>query len=101
LTVCAGSLNLSDNQLTGLIATEISSLANLGELIGRGVPLSFFPCKECPHEYFLGLFFCFTDDLWLFGNNFTGSYTCPDSIAECWISCDYLNDNYTNACRSL
>jgi hypothetical protein len=41
LTVCAGFLDLSNNTLTGMILTEIVSLVNLGEFVGRRLPLSF------------------------------------------------------------
>jgi hypothetical protein len=39
--------------------------------------------------------------LFLYSNNFSGEFTCPPFIDDCWISCDYYADTYTQACRSL
>jgi hypothetical protein len=60
-----------------------------------------FSLRKCPHEYSLCFFALFTDGLHLYKNMLAGNFTCPDSIKECWISCDFLTDNYTEACRSL
>jgi hypothetical protein len=41
-------------------------------------------------------------NLYLYDNNFTGEFTCPAFIDDCWISCDYYEtDTFTQACRSL
>ena len=76
---------------------------NLSDFVDCCLPFLFPLRKECPpNEYSLGLFSVYgTQYLYLYDNILTGNYTCPDSIERCWISCDSLTNNFTDACRSL
>jgi hypothetical protein len=48
LIICAASLHLDVNKLTGTIPTEINKLVNLSEFVGHHVSLS-FSSRTCPH----------------------------------------------------
>jgi hypothetical protein len=95
-------LDLSDNSLTGTIPSQIALLSNLGEssvvwlLVGM-IVLScvFFIVLSC-----LLVIFHSTAWLDLYGNSFTGEFTCPARpfIDECYISCDDYNND---TCRFL
>ena len=100
---CAAFLGLTNNSLTGTIPSEINSLTNLSEFVGHCLPPIFF-LSLCPHEYaFSWILLCIAGLLELYNNTFTGNYTCPDLIEDCWISCDnYIERQYyTSTCRSL
>jgi hypothetical protein len=101
-------LYLSGNSLRGTIPSQIALMSNLGEssvvwLLVALIVLCVFHCCLS--------FFHSTDWLYLYDNNFTGEFTCPDFIGDCWISCDHdyncwisfdvETDTYTQACRSL
>jgi len=85
-----GNLYLAFNELTGSIPTEIGLLTSLDILELQDNQLE----GTVPTEI---------NDLgglsWLYlaQNQFTGTYTCPDHIGQCAISCYDLVD----ACRSL
>jgi hypothetical protein len=98
LSVCADNLDLSHNNLTGTIPSEvINSLTNLGEFLGSRLP-SFFSFLCAPHGYaFSWIALCIADALFLYDNMLTGNYTCPGFITYCGISCD---DDTDLACRS-
>lgn len=90
-----GSLLLNNNKLTGMIPTEIASMSSLGECLQsrlRGLLvhsiLSSFPALP----------FFMIVSLFLYRNNFTGEFTCPDFIEKCAISCVVPHNV---SCRSL
>jgi len=83
----------SRNKLTGTIPSEIYLLTNLGALGGCShCSISLLPaCLQLPSFD--------AENLFLFENTFTGSFTCPEFIGgRCWISCNFeTNDE----CQSL
>jgi hypothetical protein len=94
-------LYLYKNSLTGTIPSEIGLLTKLSELIVVWflvviIVVMFYIVLSC-----LLVIFHSTDWLFLYSNNFSGEFTCPPFIDDCWISCDYYADTYTQACRSL
>jgi hypothetical protein len=97
-------LYLSANSLTGSIPTEIALMSNLSEfsVVWLLVVMIVLSCViHC--TLMLACHIHSTVQLFLFNNNFTGEFTCPDFIDDynCWISCDVETDTYTQACRSL
>jgi hypothetical protein len=91
-------LGLSFNSLIGTIPSQLGLLTKLSKssvvwLLVVMIVCVFFIVLSC-----LLVMFHSTDGLWLSGNNFTGEFTCPAFIDECWISCD---DAYNDTCRSL
>ena len=93
-----GYLDLYNNNLTGTIATEIGLMTNLCESCCR-----FLLSPICPGMYVCSCLSCIlilnsTDSLYLYNNNFTGNFTCPDLISDCAIACD---DSSNESCRSL
>jgi hypothetical protein len=96
-------LELSGNSLTGTIPSQIALMSNLGEsgvvwflVVMIVLSCVFFIVLSC-----LLVIFHLIDFLLLYNNNFTGEFTCPAFIDDCWISCDWFTDTYTEACRSL
>jgi hypothetical protein len=87
-------LDLWRNSLTGTIPSEVGLLTKLNVLDLSINSLT----GTIPSELAL---MSKLYDLQLYYNNFTGEFTCPAFIDECWISCDWLTDTYTQACRSL
>jgi hypothetical protein len=93
---------LSDNRLTGTIPSQIALMSNLCEssvvwlLVLRIVLSCVFHCT-----LMVACHIHSTGSLQLYGNNFTGEFTCPAFIDDCWISCDWNTDTYTEACLSL
>jgi hypothetical protein len=95
-------LDLYDNSLMGTIPSQIALMSNLGE----SSVVWLLVVRLCCHVFFIVLscllvIFHSTDYLDLYDNNFMGEFTCPGFIDDCWISCDFLTDTYTQACRSL
>jgi hypothetical protein len=92
-------LSLWGNSLTGTIPTEIALLSNLGEssvvllLVVMIVLSCVFHCT-----LMLACHIHSKDWLEIYDNNFTGEFTCPAFIDECYISCYYYNND---TCRSL
>jgi hypothetical protein len=82
LTVCADSLILDNNTLTGTIPIVINSIDTLSEFVGQHMPS---PSK------ILMVCLCFTVMLFLGANILTGNFTCADSITYCLISCALLD----------
>ena len=111
----ADYLDLSNNTLSGTIPSEaMNRLTNLGEFIVWPLCLPYTQrfSSRCTivTMYSHGLYpLCNAEEIRLFGNMFSGSYTCPDFIAECGISCDPWGDEETltlteynfTSCRSL
>jgi Leucine-rich repeat (LRR) protein len=87
-------LSLWDNSLTGTIPSELGLMSNLSYLDLSVNSLT----GTIPSE--VGLLTKLTG-LFVYNNNFTGEFTCPAFIEDCWISCDWATDTYTQACRSL
>ena len=92
------TLDLSSNTLSGTIPSEIGLLSNLSESCCH-----FLLSPICPDMYVCSCLSCnlilnSTATLYLYNNNFTGNFTCPDLISDCAISCD---DGYHESCRSL
>jgi Leucine-rich repeat (LRR) protein len=87
-------LSLFNNTLTATIPNQIALMSNLTDLYLSYNSLT----GTIPSE--VGLLTKLTG-LDLYSNNFMGEFTCPAFIDDCWISCDYETDTYTQACRSL
>jgi hypothetical protein len=95
-------LDLSVNSLTGTIPSQILLMSKLCECS----VVWLLVLMDCCHVFFIVLscllvIFHSTDNLQLYNNNFMGEFTCPGFIDDCWISCDFLTDTYTQTCRSL
>jgi Leucine-rich repeat (LRR) protein len=87
-------LSLWHNSLMGTIPSQLGSLTKLKVLELSGNSLT----GTIPSQIAL---MSNLDFLLLYNNNFTGEFTCPAFIDDCWISCDWFTDTYTEACRSL
>jgi hypothetical protein len=90
---------LSGNSLTGTIPSQLAMMPNLCEssvvwLLVVMIVICVFHCTLM----LAFVIFHSTDTLALSGNNFTGEFTCPGFIDECYISCDDYNND---TCRSL
>lgn len=84
-------LYLEDNMMTGTIPSKMSFLDDLGTF------LSTFSDHSLSHNVGILNLSC-TETLYLYGNTWTGEFTCPDFIDECLVSCNgYLHGD----CRSL
>jgi hypothetical protein len=96
-------LSLRDNNLVGTIPSQLGLLTKLSKssvvwflVVMIVLSCVFFIVLSC-----LLVIFHSTAWLGLYNNNFTGEFTCPAFIGDCWISCDDLTDTYTQACHSL
>jgi hypothetical protein len=86
-------LSLFDNQLTGTIPSEVGLMFNLGEssVVWLLVVMIMLSCvSHC--TLMLACHIHSTAYLDLSGNNFTGEFTCPAFIDDCWIWCDWNTD---------
>jgi hypothetical protein len=93
------SLVLSINSLTGTIPSQLALMSNLSEssVVWLLVVMIVLSCVvHC--TLMLACHIHSTAWLDLYGNNFTGEFTCPDFIGLCRISCDHFTNN---TCRSL
>jgi TolA-binding protein len=88
------TLSLWDNSLTGTVPSEVGLLTKITYLDLSVNSLT----GTIPSQIVL---MSKLYNLQLYDNNFTGEFTCPGFIDDCWISCDFLTDTYTQACRSL
>lgn len=90
LLIATEVLSLFNNTLTGTIPSEISLLANLGTLV-MSLRISRLSTR-LSHVSRLAV-----DFLLLYGNNFTGPFTCPAYVETCGVSCDFVDEE----CRVL